>query len=46
MRLTTLAEAAGLSLSRVSRVLDLLETDQLVERRGGPQTTRAQRTRG
>jgi DNA-binding MarR family transcriptional regulator len=41
MRLTTLAEAAGLSLSRVSRVLDLLETDQLVERHGDPSDTRA-----
>jgi DNA-binding MarR family transcriptional regulator len=41
LRLTTLAEAAGLSLSRVSRVLDLLEARELVERRGDPRDTRA-----
>jgi len=41
LRLTTLAEAAGLSLSRVSRVLDLLEARELVERRGDPSDTRA-----
>jgi DNA-binding MarR family transcriptional regulator len=41
MRLTTLAEAAGLSLSRVSRVLDMLEARELIERRGDPSDTRA-----
>jgi DNA-binding MarR family transcriptional regulator len=41
MRLTTLAEAAGLSLSRVSRVLDLLEARGLVERRADAGDTRA-----
>jgi DNA-binding MarR family transcriptional regulator len=41
LRLTTLAEAAGLSLSRVSRILDLLEARELVERREDPGDTRA-----
>jgi DNA-binding MarR family transcriptional regulator len=41
LRLTTLAEAAGLSLSRVSRILDLLETRELVERRDDPLDSRA-----
>jgi DNA-binding MarR family transcriptional regulator len=41
LRLTTLAAAAGLSLSRVSRVLDLLEARRLVERREDVTDTRA-----
>jgi DNA-binding MarR family transcriptional regulator len=41
MRLTKLAEAAGLSLSRVSRILDGLERRGLVERRPDPVDTRA-----
>ena len=41
LRLTTLAEAAGLSLSRVSRILDGLERRGLVERRADTGDTRA-----
>ncbi len=41
LRLTTLAEAAGLSLSRVSRILDGLERRGLVERRADADDTRA-----
>jgi DNA-binding MarR family transcriptional regulator len=41
MRLTALAEAAGLSLSRVSRILDGLERRGLVERRADESDTRA-----
>jgi DNA-binding MarR family transcriptional regulator len=41
MRLTALAEAAGLSLSRVSRIVDGLERRGLVERRPDPADTRA-----
>ena len=44
LRLTTLAEAAGLSLSRVSRILDGLERRGLVERRP-TRMTRAPRRR-
>ena len=41
MRLTVLADAAGLSLSRVSRILDGLERRGLVERRSDDVDTRA-----
>jgi DNA-binding MarR family transcriptional regulator len=41
LRLTALAEAAGLSLSRVSRILDMLEKRGLVERRADTDDTRA-----
>jgi DNA-binding MarR family transcriptional regulator len=41
LRLTTLAEATGLSLSRVSRILDILERRGLVERRPDAADTRA-----
>ena len=41
LRLTVLADAAGLSLSRVSRILDGLERRGLVERRGDDVDTRA-----
>jgi DNA-binding MarR family transcriptional regulator len=41
MRLTALAETAGLSLSRVSRIVDGLERRGLVERRPDPVDTRA-----
>jgi DNA-binding MarR family transcriptional regulator len=41
MRLTALAEAAGLSLSRVSRILDALERRGLVERRADAEDSRA-----
>jgi DNA-binding MarR family transcriptional regulator len=41
MRLTSLAEAAGLSLSRVSRILDTLERRGLVERRADAEDSRA-----
>jgi DNA-binding MarR family transcriptional regulator len=41
LRLTTLANEAGLSLSRVSRILDTLERRGLVERRPAPDDTRA-----
>ena len=41
LRLTTLADAAALSLSRVSRILDVLEKEGLVERRADTADTRA-----
>jgi DNA-binding MarR family transcriptional regulator len=41
LRLTTLANEAGLSLSRVSRILDALERRGLVERRPSADDTRA-----
>jgi DNA-binding MarR family transcriptional regulator len=41
MRLSTLAHAAGLSLSRVSRIIDRLEQRGLVERRADDADTRA-----
>ncbi len=41
LRQTALAEAMGLSLSRVSRVVDLLEQRGLVERRSCPADARA-----
>jgi DNA-binding MarR family transcriptional regulator len=41
MRLSALAEAAGLSLSRISRILDTLEKRKLVERRADAQDSRA-----
>jgi DNA-binding MarR family transcriptional regulator len=41
--LTTLADAAGLSLSRVSRILDTLEQRGLVERRTDTDDTRAKK---
>jgi len=41
LRLTDLAERAGLSLSRVSRIVDVLEARGLVERRRCPQDRRA-----
>ncbi len=41
LRQTALAEAMGLSLSRVSRVIDLLEQRGLVERRTCPTDARA-----
>jgi DNA-binding MarR family transcriptional regulator len=41
MRLSALAEASGLSLSRVSRIIDGLEARGLVERRPDPHDTRA-----
>jgi DNA-binding MarR family transcriptional regulator len=41
MRLSLLADAAGLSLSRVSRIVDGLERRGLVERRPDPADTRA-----
>ena len=43
LRLTTLAEDAGLSLSRVSRILDGLERRELVERRADADDARAKR---
>jgi DNA-binding MarR family transcriptional regulator len=43
LRLTTLADAAGLSLSRVSRILDTLEKRGLVERRADTDDTRAKK---
>src|SRR3954447_11188011 len=43
LRLTTLADAAGLSLSRVSRILDALEKRGLVERRADADDTRAKK---
>src|SRR5918998_4487464 len=39
LRLTALADAAGLSLSRVSRILDVLERSGLVERRADSEDT-------
>jgi DNA-binding MarR family transcriptional regulator len=41
LRQTALAEAMGLSVSRVSRVIDLLERRQLVQRRPCPEDARA-----
>jgi len=41
LRLTTLAQSAGLSLSRVSRILDMLEKRGLVERQADAEDTRA-----
>src|SRR4051812_45534223 len=41
LRLTTLADAAGLSLSRVSRIVDKLQQRGLVERRADAADTRA-----
>jgi DNA-binding MarR family transcriptional regulator len=41
MRLSALAQAAGLSLSRVSRIIDLLEARRLVERKSCVQDARA-----
>ena len=41
LRLTTLAAQAGLSLSRVSRIVDMLEQRALVERRHCPEDARA-----
>jgi DNA-binding MarR family transcriptional regulator len=41
LRLTDLAERAGLSLSRVSRIVDTLEDRGLVERRRCPEDRRA-----
>jgi DNA-binding MarR family transcriptional regulator len=41
LRLSALANAAGLSLSRVSRIIDLLEARGLVERRACPQDARS-----
>ena len=43
VRLTTLADAAGLSLSRVSRILDTFEQRGLVERRADTDDTRAKK---
>jgi len=43
LRLTTLADAAGLSLSRVSRILDGLEKRGLVERRADADDARAKK---
>ena len=43
LRLTTLADEAGLSLSRVSRILDTLEKRGLVERRADTYDTRAKK---
>jgi DNA-binding MarR family transcriptional regulator len=45
MRLSTLAGAAGLSLSRVSRILDGLERRGLVQRLPDPVDTRAKNAR-
>jgi DNA-binding MarR family transcriptional regulator len=41
VRLTALAGAMGLSLSRVSRIVDILEARELVERRPDPTDARA-----
>lgn len=41
LRLSTLAELTGLSLSRVSRIMDVLEARNLVERRLCPADARA-----
>ena len=41
LRLSTLAELTGLSLSRVSRIMDVLEERKLVERRLCPSDARA-----
>ena len=45
LRQTALAEAMGLSLSRVSRVIDLLEQRGLIERRSCPADARATNVR-
>jgi DNA-binding MarR family transcriptional regulator len=41
LRLTALANEAGLSLSRISRIVDTLEARELVERRSSPDDARA-----
>jgi DNA-binding MarR family transcriptional regulator len=41
MRLTALANATGLSLSRISRIVDTLESRGLVDRRSSPDDARA-----
>jgi len=41
MRLTALANATGLSLSRISRIVDTLESRKLVERRSSAEDARA-----
>jgi DNA-binding MarR family transcriptional regulator len=41
MRLTALANATGLSLSRISRIVDTLEARKLVERRSSDEDARA-----
>jgi DNA-binding MarR family transcriptional regulator len=41
MRLTALANATGLSLSRISRIIDTLEARKLVERRSSTEDARA-----
>jgi DNA-binding MarR family transcriptional regulator len=41
MRLTALANATGLSLSRISRIVDTLEARELVERRSSAEDARA-----
>src|SRR5918911_5077251 len=41
MRLTALAKATGLSLSRISRIVDTLEARGLVARRSSPEDARA-----
>jgi DNA-binding MarR family transcriptional regulator len=41
MRLTALANATGLSLSRISRIVDALEARGLVQRRSSPDDARA-----
>src|SRR3954447_11475443 len=41
MRLSALATVTGLSLSRISRIVDTLESRQLVERRSSPDDARA-----
>jgi DNA-binding MarR family transcriptional regulator len=41
MRLSALATATGLSLSRISRIVDTLEARELVERRSSPEDARA-----
>jgi DNA-binding MarR family transcriptional regulator len=41
MRLSVLATATGLSLSRISRIVDTLEARKLVERRSSPDDARA-----
>jgi DNA-binding MarR family transcriptional regulator len=41
LRLSALATSCGLSLSRISRIVDTLETRKLVERRSSPSDARA-----
>jgi DNA-binding MarR family transcriptional regulator len=41
MRLSALASVTGLSLSRISRIVDTLESRELVERRSSPEDARA-----